>query len=116
MFEGKEISSLRVVIRMGVDDDNAETGNERKSKYIPASRIEERCCKIEDMLNGWCEKKMYPNIFSRSISAKTHLSTQLLHLFPYTSLNEKTLSQIQEIVDDNVNKKMLTCKTIFILN
>ena len=74
---------------MGADGNNIAKENIRGSKYLPNSRIRERCGKSEEILMGLSIQKMFPNIFSKSLAAKTYFMAQLLHLFPNTKLDDE---------------------------
>ena len=46
-------------------------------------------------------------MFARSLASKTYLSSQTLHLFPNTSLDQAYLEETQKVIDRYVIKKIL---------
>ena len=103
-FKGDSLSFLGDTLMLGVDE----------NRYMPDLTLTtndsliKRFGKINKTIDSWYSKDYYfPTVFARSLASKNYLSSQILHLFPNTLLDEDSLKDTQKSIDRYVNKKVL---------
>ena len=103
-FNGDDIPFLGDILTLGKDENRPDTD----FKLAINTSLSKRLDKIKKIINSWYSKDFYfPTVFARSLASKTYLSSQTLHLFQNTTLDQIELEETQRVIDRYVNKKIL---------
>ena len=99
-YSGYEIKLLGHSIALSVN----EASNNNGEGFL-CSSLKERFDKVRLRAERWCKVTYFPNVFARSLAAKTYLISEFQYLLSNASLSENLFGRCQKPLSNFINKK-----------